>query len=132
MHLPTTGPGTAAAPDPYRVDLTDPQLSIPDDVPDGVFEGDWLTTLDWTRRWDGEVIAEVSFCHQHDAHAHGVHLALHLVHDARFLPLGAWCGVDGHWPTVLRGPVSSAMRLHTDLETTDYQCAEQGADTPGR
>jgi hypothetical protein len=142
MNLPTTAHDTTAAPDPYHVDLTDPELSIPDDAPallitaadepDGAFEGDWLTTLDWARRWDGEVIAEVSFCHEHDAPAHGVHLVLHLVHDARVLPLGTWCGVQGHWPAVLRAPASSAMSLHTDLETTVYQCAEQGADAPGR
>jgi hypothetical protein len=142
MHpVPAVGHGTAAVPDPYHVDLTDPDLAIPDDAPallitavdapGGVFEGDWLTTLDWTRRWDGEVIAEVSFCHEHDAPAHGVHLILHLVHDGRVLPLGTWCGVQGHWPAVLRGPAGSAMSLHTDLETAQYQCAEQPAVIPG-
>jgi hypothetical protein len=143
MHpVPTAGHGTAAAPDPYHVDLTDPDLAVPDDAAallitavdasGGVFEGDWLSTLDWARRWDGEVIAEVSFCHRHDAAAHGVHLILYLVHDGRVLPLGTWCGVRGHWPAVLRGPAGSAMSLHTDLETTQYQCAEQPAVTPGR
>jgi hypothetical protein len=120
-------------PEARTVDLTDPHLSIPAgvtavrittaDLPDGPVAGTWLEGADWSGSFDGDVIAAITACQEHDQAREGLHLALHLIHDERDLPLGTWCQVAiDDLADTLRAPASTAMVLHGELEEAGMEC----------
>ncbi|HEV2637178.1 MAG TPA: hypothetical protein VGX23_18640 [Actinocrinis sp.] len=120
-------------PEARTVDLTDPHLSIPAgvtavrittaDMPDGAVTGTWLDGADLSGSFDGDVIAAIGTCQEHDQTREGLHLTLHLVHDERILPLGSWCEVGiADLAETLRAPASTAMVLHGELEEAGMEC----------
>lgn len=128
-HLETVVPETRT------VDLADPHLSIPAgieavwitaaDLPDGPVTGTWLEGVDWSGCFDGDVIATIAACQDHDPRREGLHLSLHLVHDKRVLPLGTWCEVGiEELADTLCAPASTAMALHAELEDAGVECSE--------
>ena len=123
-------------PDTRRVvDLTDPELSIPARAaavwitvaePEGALHGVWIESgVEWPERRDGEVIATLGQCAEHDARREGTHVELRLVHDHVVLPLGSWCDVAVTELAATLGPAAAtAMALHGELEEAGVICAE--------
>ena len=135
MELPVddTPQLETVVPEERTVDLTDPHLSIPAgvtavrittaDMSDGAVTGTWLDGADWSGSFDGDVIAAIAACQEHDRAREGLHLTLHLVHDERVLPLGSWCEVAiADLAQALRASASTAMTLHGELEEAGMEC----------
>lgn len=122
-------------PDAPIVDLTDPELSIPELAaavwitraePAGALHGVWIESgVEWSECLDGDVIATLGACSEHDARREGIHVALRLVHDRVVLPLGIWCDLAVTQLAETLGPAAStAMALHGELEEAGVVCAE--------
>ncbi|HTJ72635.1 MAG TPA: hypothetical protein VL551_34170 [Actinospica sp.] len=121
------------------VDLTDPELSIPASAaavwitraePAGVLHGVWIESgVDWSECVDGDVIATLDACSEHDARREGLHVALCLVHDRVVLPLGVWCDLAiTQLAETIGPPASTVIALHGELEKAGVVCAEHPSD----
>jgi hypothetical protein len=122
-------------PEDPSVDLTDPELSIPALAAavwitlaesGGALRGIWIESgVEWSECLDGDVIATLGSCAEHNARREGTHVTLHLVHDQGVLPLGAWCDLAiSEFTETIRPPAATAMALHSELEEAGVVCAE--------
>ena len=125
-------------PDTGSIDLTEPKLSIPARAaavwitvaePGGALRGVWIESgVEWSECLDGDVIAVLGSCSEHDARREGTHATLHLVHDRGVLPLGTWCDLAiSEFAETIRPPAATAMALHGELEEAGAVCAEHPA-----
>ena len=125
----------AAVPDRSVVDLTDPELSVPAHAAavwitlaqtGGALHGVWIESgVEWSECIDGDVIAVLGSCSEHDARLEATHVTLHLVHDRSVMPLGAWCDLAiSEFAETIRPPAATATALHGELERAGVGCAE--------
>ena len=126
-------------PEPRPVDLSDPDLAIPAGIgavlitdtegERGRVSGVWLAEPDWPRRLDGDVVATLADCAEHDKLLEGLHLNVHLVHDGKIMPLGTWHQVPiFDLAATLLACASTATALHSELEEAGIECATHPAE----